>query len=172
MTLIQLRHLIAIVDAGLNLTVAAERVHATQPGLSKQLKALEDELGFPVFLRNGKRLTGLTELGAEVAARARLIVDQARSIRAELVALDCRRGLVTREGALRYGVVLGAHGVLDSDATQKLRARIEAERPPIQLFDRGGTIEELRARCKEETHLEPPKPPVFAKWMKKSGAFA
>jgi DNA-binding transcriptional LysR family regulator len=65
MTLIQLRHLIAIVDAGLNLTVAAERVHATQPGLSKQLKALEDELGFPVFLRNGKRLTGLTELGAE-----------------------------------------------------------------------------------------------------------
>jgi DNA-binding transcriptional LysR family regulator len=82
MTLIQLRHLIAIVDAGLNLTVAAERVHATQPGLSKQLKALEDELGFPVFLRNGKRLTGLTELGAEVAARARLIVDQARSIRA------------------------------------------------------------------------------------------
>ncbi len=82
MTLIQLRHLIAIVDAGLNLTVAAERVHATQPGLSKQLKALEDELGFPLFLRNGKRLTGLTELGAEVAVRARQIVDQARSIRA------------------------------------------------------------------------------------------
>ena len=82
MTLIQLRHLIAIVDSGLNLTVAAERVHATQPGLSKQLKALEDELGFPVFLRNGKRLTGLTELGSEVAQRARLIVDQAKSIRA------------------------------------------------------------------------------------------
>ena len=91
---------------------------------------------------------------------------------AALVALDCRRGLVTREGALRHGVVLGADGALDSEATQRLRARIESERPPIQLFDRGGTIEELRARCKEETHLEPPKPPVFAKWMKKSGAFA
>jgi N-methylhydantoinase B len=46
------------------------------------------------------------------------------------------------------------------------------ERRTIELFDRGGTIEELRARCKEETFLEPPKPPVFAKWMKKSGAFA
>ena len=49
-------------------------LHATQPGLSKQLKALEDELGFPVFLRNGKRLTGLTELGSEVAQRARKIL--------------------------------------------------------------------------------------------------
>ena len=91
---------------------------------------------------------------------------------AELVALDCRRGLVTKEGALRYGVVLGANGALDSEATQRLRTRIEAERPPIEMFDRGGTVEELRARCKAETHLEPPKPPVFAKWMKKSGVFA
>ena len=37
MTLIQLRYLIAIADSGLNITLAAERVHATQPGLSKQL---------------------------------------------------------------------------------------------------------------------------------------
>lgn len=82
MTLAQLRYLIAVVDAGLNLTVAAERVHATQPGLSKQLRALEDELGFQLLTRHGKRLTGLTELGAEVSQRARLIVDEARSIRA------------------------------------------------------------------------------------------
>src|SRR5690349_5240210 len=45
MTLVQLRCLVAIADAGLNITLAAERVHATQPGLSKQLKQLEDELG-------------------------------------------------------------------------------------------------------------------------------
>lgn len=82
MTLAQLRYLIAVVDAGLNLTVAAERVHATQPGLSKQLRALEDELGFVLLTRHGKRLTGLTELGQQVADRARLIVDEARSIRA------------------------------------------------------------------------------------------
>lgn len=82
MTLAQMRYLIAVVDAGLNLTVAAERVHATQPGLSKQLRALEDELGFALLTRYGKRLTGLTELGSEVAERARRIVDEARSIRA------------------------------------------------------------------------------------------
>lgn len=46
MTLTQLRYLVAIADAELNITLAAARVHATQPGLSKQLKQLEDELGF------------------------------------------------------------------------------------------------------------------------------
>ena len=54
MTLTQLRHLIAIADSGLNITLAAERVHATQPGLSKQLRQLEDELGFQLFVRKAK----------------------------------------------------------------------------------------------------------------------
>ena len=40
MTLTQLRYLVAIADSGLNITLAAERVHATQPGLSKRLKQL------------------------------------------------------------------------------------------------------------------------------------
>ena len=57
MTLTQLRYLVAIADAGLNITQAAERVHATQPGLSKQLKQLEDELGFQLFLRRGRSPT-------------------------------------------------------------------------------------------------------------------
>ena len=54
MTLTQLRYLVAIADSGLNITQAAERVHATQPGLSKQLKQLEDELGFQLFTRKGR----------------------------------------------------------------------------------------------------------------------
>ena len=45
MTLTQLRYLVAIADAELNITLAASRVHATQPGLSKQLKQLEG-MGF------------------------------------------------------------------------------------------------------------------------------
>ena len=44
MTLTQLRYLVAIADCRLNITAAAEHVHATQPGVSKQLKQLEDEL--------------------------------------------------------------------------------------------------------------------------------
>src|SRR6266478_5369389 len=56
MTLTQLRYFIAIADSGLNITTAAERVHATQPGVSKQLKQFEDELGFQLFSRKGKSL--------------------------------------------------------------------------------------------------------------------
>src|SRR3546814_20969423 len=56
MTLTQLRYLVAIADSGLNITLAAERVHATQPGLSKQIKQPEDELGFQLFMRKGRNL--------------------------------------------------------------------------------------------------------------------
>lgn len=81
MTLTQLRYIVAIADAGLNITLAAERVHATQPGLSRQLKQLEDELGFQFFLRKGKSLESITGAGAQVVARARVILAEANNIR-------------------------------------------------------------------------------------------
>jgi len=82
MTLTQLRYLIAIADCGLNITAAAERVHATQPGVSKQLKQLEDELGLQLFTRKGKSLDGVTDAGAHVLERARVIIAEATNIRA------------------------------------------------------------------------------------------
>jgi DNA-binding transcriptional LysR family regulator len=81
MTLTQLRYLIAIADSGLNITLAAERVHATQPGLSKQLKQLEDELGFQLFVRKGKSLDAVTHAGQQVLERARTILSEAGNIR-------------------------------------------------------------------------------------------
>lgn len=81
MTLAQLRYLIAIVDAGLNITQAAAVVHATQPGLSKQLKQLEQWLGFALFRRRGKVLDALTEEGVEVVERARAILNDVARIR-------------------------------------------------------------------------------------------
>lgn len=81
MTLIQLRYLVAIADAGLNITLAATRVHATQPGLSKQLRQLEDELGFQLFARKGKSLEAVTHAGRQVLERARTILDEAKNIR-------------------------------------------------------------------------------------------
>lgn len=78
----------------------------------------------------------------------------------ERVRLDVERGLVSREGARRYGVVLDDAGGVDEGATRSLRERMAAERPAeLPLFDRGGSVEELRARCREETHLAPPQPP-------------
>jgi N-methylhydantoinase B len=83
---------------------------------------------------------------------------------AALVAQDVARGLVTVAGARRYGVVVDEEGVLDAPATEALRAQMAAARGPVPLFDRGGTLEELLARCKADTGLEPPVPPRFQAW--------
>jgi LysR family cys regulon transcriptional activator len=82
MTLTQLRYFVAIADSGLNITLAAERVHATQPGLSKQLKQLEDELGFLLFARKGRSLESITPSGVQVLAHARRLLAEAANIRA------------------------------------------------------------------------------------------
>ena len=89
---------------------------------------------------------------------------------AALVALDVARGLVTAEGALRNGVVGSADGVLDGPATDALRAKIAAERGPLPIFNHGGTIDEIRARAKEETGFDAPKPPRFKVFAKKPAA--
>lgn len=81
MTLTQLRYLVAIADCGLNITAAAERVHATQPGVSKQLKQLEDELGLQLFTRKGKSLDSVTDAGNRVLEHARVILAEAINIR-------------------------------------------------------------------------------------------
>lgn len=88
MTLIQLRYLIAIADAGLNITLAAEHVHATQPGVSNQLRQLEDELGFQLFTRRGKSLATITPFGHRVLERARGIMAEVGNINA--IAADLR----------------------------------------------------------------------------------
>jgi len=82
MTLLQLRYLLAIQDAGLNISEAAKRMHATQPGVSKQLRQIESELGFRIFDRHGKSLRATTLLGAEVLSHARAIVAEAAVISA------------------------------------------------------------------------------------------
>jgi LysR family cys regulon transcriptional activator len=67
----QLRYLCAIVDHGLNVSDAAEALFTSQPGISKQVRQLEDELGVSVFVRHGKRLAALTPAGQAVIATAR-----------------------------------------------------------------------------------------------------
>jgi LysR family cys regulon transcriptional activator len=81
MTLQQLRYLVAIADSGLNITAAAERLYTSQPGISKQLKLLEQELGVQLFTRKGKSLAAITPAGRDVIARARRIMREAENIR-------------------------------------------------------------------------------------------
>ena len=68
MNLQQLRYLRETVRRDLNLTAAAQALHTSQPGLSKAIRELEDELGITIFVRHGKRLTHLTDAGREALA--------------------------------------------------------------------------------------------------------
>ncbi len=81
MKLQQLKYLLAIVDNGLNITAAAERLYTSQPGVSKQLKLLEEELGLQLFTRKGKSLGSVTAAGRQVIDRARLIMQEVDNIR-------------------------------------------------------------------------------------------
>jgi len=81
MKLQQLRYLIAVADNNLSLTEAALKIHTSQPGLSKQLRLLEDELQTKIFQRNGKQLIGLTQIGEEVLTRARNILQEINNIK-------------------------------------------------------------------------------------------
>ncbi len=84
---------------------------------------------------------------------------------AALVAADVAGNLVSVEGAKRYGVVINGDGTVDQAATIALREKIAAERSAPQLFDFGGSIEELKARCKAETMLDPPTEPQLPRWL-------
>ena len=81
MKLQQLKYLLAIVDNGLNITAAADRLYTSQPGVSKQLKLLEEELGLQLFTRKGKSLHHVTRAGEQVLKRARMIMAEVDEIR-------------------------------------------------------------------------------------------
>jgi LysR family cys regulon transcriptional activator len=81
MKLQQLKYLLAIVDNGLNITAAADRLYTSQPGVSKQLKLLEEELGLELFKRKGKSLDHVTSAGEQVIKCARHIMAEVEQIR-------------------------------------------------------------------------------------------
>jgi LysR family transcriptional regulator, cys regulon transcriptional activator len=77
----QIRYLCAVVDHGLNVSAAAEALYTSQPGISKQIRQLEDELGVPIFIRQGKRLTALTAGGTVVVATARRALQELANLK-------------------------------------------------------------------------------------------
>jgi LysR family cys regulon transcriptional activator len=81
MKLQQLRYLTEISRRGLNISEAAEALHTSQPGVSKQIRALEDELGVEVFVCHGKRLVSVTEPGKAVIAIAERILAEAANLK-------------------------------------------------------------------------------------------
>jgi LysR family cys regulon transcriptional activator len=83
MKLQQLRYLHEVARRGLNLSEAALALHTSQPGISKQIRLLEDELGVQILVRNGKRVVDITEPGRiilDIAARILLDTENLKQV--------------------------------------------------------------------------------------------
>lgn len=70
MKLQQLKFICEVAKQNLNLSKAATELYTSQPGISKQIKSLEEELGVVIFIRHGKRFVGVTEPGKEIIKKA------------------------------------------------------------------------------------------------------
>lgn len=81
MKLQQLRYLVEVAESGLNVSQAALNLHTSQPGVSKQIRLLEDELGIEVFVRNGKRVVGVTHAGERIVGIAKRVLLEARNLK-------------------------------------------------------------------------------------------
>ncbi len=77
----QLRSVREAVRQGFNLTTVAEALHTSQPGVSRQIRELEEELGIEIFVRAGKRLTGLTAPGTTVLPIIERLLRDAENLR-------------------------------------------------------------------------------------------
>ena len=80
MKLQQLRYLIEIERQNLNVSAAADALFTSQPGVSKQIRLLEDELGVTIFERSGKRLTHITAPGRIVLDIANRILRETQNL--------------------------------------------------------------------------------------------
>ena len=81
MKLQQLRCVYQIVQNDFNISKAAEFLHTSQPGVSKQIQLLEDEVGIKIFQRNGKRLTGLSDAGNDLYKSISEIIREVSNIK-------------------------------------------------------------------------------------------
>ena len=94
----QLQSLIKLIDCNFSVSKAADEMFVVQSAVSQHLKKLEDELEADLFIRKGKRLVGLTEIGERVASHARVTLASVNSIHA--IGKD---HLNQNEGILRIG---------------------------------------------------------------------
>ena len=139
MTLVQLRHLIELATNG-SFSRSAIKLHLTQPALSRSIKALEDELGQPLFDRIGRK-NELTVFGAQIVQRARVLVDEANELRQTGVQLQ--KGEI---GQFRIGMGSGPGAMLMTPmlmlmATHYPRAHIDISRGSTVLL-----VQALRER--------------------------
>jgi LysR family cys regulon transcriptional activator len=108
MKLQQLRYICEVARQNLNLSNAAEALFTSQPGISKQVRSLEEELGVDIFVRHGKRVVAVTEPGKailEVALRVLKDVENLRQVGEEFTEKDNGRlTIATTHTQARYAL--------------------------------------------------------------------
>jgi len=130
----QLRSVREAVRSGFNLTEAAHALHTSQPGVSRQIRELEDELGIPLFARAGKRLTGLTAPGEQLLPIIERVLLETHNLRqAGQEFLSRETGLLSiaaTHSQARYALPI---------AVQDFRSRF----PQVQLHLRQGSPQQV-----------------------------
>jgi LysR family cys regulon transcriptional activator len=81
MKLQQLRYIWEVAHHDLNVSATAQSLYTSQPGISKQIRLLEDELGVEIFARSGKHLTHVTAAGQDIIKAAEEVLFKVKSIR-------------------------------------------------------------------------------------------
>ena len=82
MNIQQLRYVCAVAQHKLNISAAAQALYTSQPGVSKQIRLFEEELGLEVFVRQGKRLVGITTPGQQVLRIAQRMLKDTDNLKA------------------------------------------------------------------------------------------
>jgi LysR family cys regulon transcriptional activator len=183
MNLQQLRYLHEVSKQGLKISGAADALFTSQPGVSKQIKLLEEELGIEIFVRNGKRLSAVTEPGKailEIVGRILHDTDNLRQVSEEFRAQDsgmltvatthtqARYALppVVKQFIKRYPKVkLNLHQGNPTQIAQQVlagEADIAIATESLALYD-----ELITLPCYEWNHciITPPKHPLLAEKM-------
>ena len=142
MTLVQLRHFIALAEAG-SYAKAAKRLFLTQPALTRSIQALEDELGQLLFDRVGRRIA-MTGFGESVLVKAQRLVHEADALKR-----SGQAQLQGESGSIRVGLGSGPGAVL----SVPLMLYMARHHPRLQLqVSRGGT--ELLVHALREQRLD------------------
>jgi DNA-binding transcriptional LysR family regulator len=153
MTLVQLRHLIELASHG-SFSQSASKLHLTQPALSRSIKALEDELGQPLFDRIGRK-NELTTFGRHIVQRARILVDEANELRQ--TSLHLQKGEM---GQFRVGMGSGPGAMLMTPllllmATEHPQAHIDISRSSTTLLVQALRDRKLDALILDIRSLQP-----------------
>jgi DNA-binding transcriptional LysR family regulator len=148
MELRTLTYFVMTADCG-TISAAADRVHVTQPSLSRQLRGLERQLGVELFTRSGRRVE-LSPAGRALLPRARAVLAEAESLRAAAVLLA--RGSLER-------VTLAAPSTTLADIVSPFLTTLAPDDPVPSVLESGGATAEEALRLGADLAIVAGRPP-------------